>query len=314
MRSKMPRTRGEPRASARRWRRRMLPVIAGLMLGLTSGARRGCLLVLLVAVPAAAQTSPKSAPRSWRRSASPSISTRRCRWTWRSSTPTASAVTLGEFFDGRRPVILTLNYSNCPMLCSLQLNGLVDGIGDMQWDLGDQFQIVTVSIDPLGNARARRRLTKEKYLQGLRPRRGRPRLALPHRPRGEHPEAGRHGRVSLRYVPEDDAVRPHGRADPLHARRPRVALPLRRRSTIRRRCGCRWSRPAKGKIGSTLDQVLLYCFHYDAEAAATARPPCGSCARRRADGGRCWAALLSVFWIARVAQRKRSRGGHHGGG
>ena len=34
-------------------------------------------------------------------------------------------VTLGQFFDGKRPVILTMNYSSCPRLCSLQLHGLL---------------------------------------------------------------------------------------------------------------------------------------------------------------------------------------------
>jgi len=56
-------------------------------------------------------------------------------------------VTLGRFFDGKRPVILTLNYSNCPMLCSLQLNGFFEALGRMTWNLGENFQMVTVSID-----------------------------------------------------------------------------------------------------------------------------------------------------------------------
>lgn len=36
---------------------------------------------------------------------------------------TGRSIRLQELFDGERPVILSLNYSNCPMLCSLQLNG-----------------------------------------------------------------------------------------------------------------------------------------------------------------------------------------------
>ena len=58
-------------------------------------------------------------------------------------------VTLGQFFDGRRPVLLTLNYSNCPMLCSVQLNSLWGELAKMPWDLGDKYQMITVSIDPL---------------------------------------------------------------------------------------------------------------------------------------------------------------------
>jgi protein SCO1 len=58
-------------------------------------------------------------------------------------------ITLGQLFDGKLPTILTMNYSDCPMLCSLQLNGLIDAIKPMNWTLGEEYQIITVSIDPL---------------------------------------------------------------------------------------------------------------------------------------------------------------------
>ena len=44
-------------------------------------------------------------------------------------------VVLGEVFDGKHPVIFTLNYSNCPMLCSLQLTGLVKGLKQVEWGI-----------------------------------------------------------------------------------------------------------------------------------------------------------------------------------
>lgn len=56
-------------------------------------------------------------------------------------------VRLGEFF-GKRPVILTLNYYNCPMLCTVELNSLLRSLRTLSFDVGDQFEIVTVSIDP----------------------------------------------------------------------------------------------------------------------------------------------------------------------
>jgi len=57
-------------------------------------------------------------------------------------------VELGSFFDGERPVILTLNYYRCPMLCGLMLNGVVDGLAEMAWAPGEEFEIVTISITP----------------------------------------------------------------------------------------------------------------------------------------------------------------------
>ena len=55
---------------------------------------------------------------------------------------------LKDLFREDRPVILTLNYYRCPMLCSLTLNGMVDGLREMDWSAGDEFDIITVSINP----------------------------------------------------------------------------------------------------------------------------------------------------------------------
>jgi protein SCO1/2 len=61
---------------------------------------------------------------------------------------TGQRVTLGQFFDGQRPVLLSLNYYNCPTLCSLQLNAYAQAMGKMDWLPGKDFQVVTVSINP----------------------------------------------------------------------------------------------------------------------------------------------------------------------
>jgi protein SCO1/2 len=57
-------------------------------------------------------------------------------------------VTLAKYFNGEKPVIVTLNYYRCPMLCSLTLNGLTTGMKEMKLNLGSDFEIVTVSINP----------------------------------------------------------------------------------------------------------------------------------------------------------------------
>ncbi|MFO0837979.1 MAG: SCO family protein [Phycisphaerae bacterium] len=58
-------------------------------------------------------------------------------------------VRLSSFFDGQRPVILTLNYYGCPSLCGIQLSGLLDSLKQMDWTAGEKFEIVTVSFDPM---------------------------------------------------------------------------------------------------------------------------------------------------------------------
>jgi protein SCO1 len=57
-------------------------------------------------------------------------------------------VALSEYFRPGRPVILTLNYYECPMLCILTLNGVVAALRDIDWTPGNQFALVTVSINP----------------------------------------------------------------------------------------------------------------------------------------------------------------------
>ncbi len=56
-------------------------------------------------------------------------------------------VTLGEYF-GKRPVILAFVYYECPMLCTLVLNGLVRAMRAISLDAGKDFTVVTVSFDP----------------------------------------------------------------------------------------------------------------------------------------------------------------------
>jgi len=56
------------------------------------------------------------------------------------------AVQLRDYFPGDKPVILTTNYFRCPQLCSLQLRSLVSALSDMDWTVGEDFNIVTVSF------------------------------------------------------------------------------------------------------------------------------------------------------------------------
>lgn len=60
---------------------------------------------------------------------------------------TGRTVTLGSYF-GKRPVILSLVYYSCPMLCTLAENGLLNALRDVTFNIGEQFEVVTVSIDP----------------------------------------------------------------------------------------------------------------------------------------------------------------------
>ena len=61
---------------------------------------------------------------------------------------TGKKVKLASYFDGERPVLLTFAYFTCPVLCSLVLDATEKGVEDIDWTLGDEYDIVTISIDP----------------------------------------------------------------------------------------------------------------------------------------------------------------------
>ncbi len=58
-------------------------------------------------------------------------------------------VKLGDYFDGKRPTLLVFAYHTCPMLCSLVLDATVRSLNDVEWTVGREFDVVSISIDPL---------------------------------------------------------------------------------------------------------------------------------------------------------------------
>jgi protein SCO1 len=60
---------------------------------------------------------------------------------------TGKDVTLGDYF-GKKPVVLSLVYYRCPMLCTISLNGLEGALEVLSFVPGQEFEVVTVSFDP----------------------------------------------------------------------------------------------------------------------------------------------------------------------
>ncbi len=170
-------------------------------------------------------------------------------------------VRLKEFFDGQRPVVLTMNYSNCPMLCSLQLNGLFEGLQGLEWDLGENFQMITVSIDPKESPE-RSALTKQKYLKIY----GRPGVDG-----GWHMLTGK--TESIRKLADTvgfgysfvQETREYAHAAVTFILTPdgRVSRYLYGIEYDPQTLRLSLVEAADGKVGSTLDRFLLTCFHYD---------------------------------------------------
>lgn len=173
-------------------------------------------------------------------------------------------VTLGSFFKPKRPVILTLNYYSCPMLCTLVLNGAVEAMREIPFVPGQQFEVVTISIDPRDDARVAS-MKKANYVASL----GKDSAA-----NGWHFLTGTEAEVrrvanavgfSYKWVEERKeyahaaaifVITPEG-----HVSRYLYGVKFEPR-TLR----LSLAEAADGEIGTAMDQFLLFCFHYDSDA------------------------------------------------
>jgi protein SCO1/2 len=174
-----------------------------------------------------------------------------------------ATVRLAQYFNGDHPVILDLGYFRCPMLCPLVLNALVDGLKGVRWTPGRDFDILVVSIDPLDTPTLAK-LKKEQYVTEY----GRPGAAD-----GWHFLTGREENIKKLA----DAVGFHYRylADrEMYAHAAGIFVATPKGEMARYLYGVEYpsktlrlalTEAGKGTIGSTTDQLLLYCFHYDAQ-------------------------------------------------
>lgn len=64
------------------------------------------------------------------------------------ATSTGDSVTLGSLMEDDKPVILNPVYYRCPMLCSMVINAVYQGVNDVKWNPGEEFNIITFSINP----------------------------------------------------------------------------------------------------------------------------------------------------------------------
>src|SRR5262249_17144975 len=153
---------------------------------------------------------------------------------------TGARVTLRDYL-GDKPVLLVPAYYECPMLCTIVLNGVVSALRALPFDVGKEFRVVTFSFNPRETselAAAKKATYLEDYRRPGAAARGRRRLALPDGRRAvdRGPDPG--DRLPLRLGRGLEAVRARQRHRRAHARRAHLALLLRRR--------VRTPRPAPG--------------------------------------------------------------------
>jgi protein SCO1 len=169
-------------------------------------------------------------------------------------------VELAQYF-GSKPVILTLAYYNCPMLCTQVLNGLDRSLKLIPLDIGKDFNVVTVSIDPTERpvlAEAKQAMYTGMY--------GRPGAAAGwHFLTGDEPQIKQLAQaVGFRYAYDAESKQF------AHASVIMVLTPEGRLSRYfygiqypERDLRLGLIEASQGKISSPVDAILLFCYHYD---------------------------------------------------
>ena len=168
---------------------------------------------------------------------------------------------LGEFFNRGKPVIIVLAYYNCPMLCSLILNGMTEVARELDFIPGEDYTILTISIEPKETAELAA-AKKKSYIEAL----------------------GIPGAESGWFFCVGDSSQSKALADALGFKyywdeeqdlwaHPAVLNILTEKGKISRYLYGLEYKPqnlrlalleaSEGKIGNSIDRIILYCYHYD---------------------------------------------------
>jgi protein SCO1/2 len=171
-------------------------------------------------------------------------------------------VRLGDLFDGKRPTLLTFAYYNCPVLCSLILSSAASSMGKIPWTIGREFDVVTISIDPtetVERAKSKREALLSQY--------GR-----------KEAETGWHfllgDEATIARVTDAVGYRFHYDEETKQYAHPGALILLQPNGKVSRylygleyppndvRLGL--LEASQGKLTGAVDQVLLFCYRYDA--------------------------------------------------
>lgn len=174
---------------------------------------------------------------------------------------TGREVRLADYFKAGRPVLLSLVFYECPMLCNQVLNGLVGSIKTLSFNAGKEFEVLTVSFDPREGPELAR-AKKDSYML---------RYQRPGTEDGWHFLTG-----------DAKAIEALTRAVGFHyyydtatsqfAHASGIVLLTPDGKISRYFYGIEYSardlrlglvEASENKIGSPVDQLLLYCYHYD---------------------------------------------------
>ncbi|UCE65233.1 MAG: SCO family protein [Candidatus Zixiibacteriota bacterium] len=174
------------------------------------------------------------------------------------------SVTLGDYFHHGKPVVLMMGYYSCPMLCGLIMSGIVEAVNETSLKFGEDYQIVSVSIDPretdlLASAK------KKDYLK---------RIGVPEDHAGwmfltgsESQSRGLADAIGFKYYyDESKDMYAHAAVLIILAEEGKISRYLYGIKYESKDFRMAILEASEGKIGNTIDRIILYCYHYDPDA------------------------------------------------
>ena len=211
-------------------------------------------------------------------------------------------VTLGKYF-GKKPVVLSLVYYDCPMLCTQILNAMVTSFRVLPFEVGKEFDVVTISFDPRETAQLAA-AKKKVYVDYLPDKMHAGAQSGWHFLTGDPASIERiTDAVGFRYH-YDEATKQFA-----HASGIMVATPEGKLSRYfygvdyaARDLRLGLIESSQSKIGSPVDQLLLYCYHYD---PATGKYGAAVMRVMRIAGVLTLVALVAMFFVLRPRNSKQ---------
>jgi protein SCO1/2 len=172
-----------------------------------------------------------------------------------------ASVRLSDYFKRGKPVLLTLVYYECPNLCNFMLNGLVQSLKTLDWTPGNQFEIVSVSINPREKSDLASR-KKDAYLKAYN---------RPEARTGWHFLTGEEDQIQklakevgfgYRY---DEQEKQYAHGAVIFALTPegKISRYLYGIEYPNKDLRLALLEASNGKIGTVVDRFLLFCYRYD---------------------------------------------------
>jgi len=217
---------------------------------------------------------------------------------------TGAPVTLGKYFDGKRPVVLQFAYHTCPVVCGMITTNLAIGLKGVPWTIGKEYDVITISIDPnesLEKTAAKRTSILNEYGRDYTTKNG-----------GWHFLVG--DQASIEAVTKAAGFEYEYDARQKQWGHPSVVFVVKPNGHMARylyglefpsadlRLGL--LEASEGRHISTVEQLILYCYHYDPQGGKYVLVA----QRVMQVGGAAIAIILfsflGLFWTRELAKKK----------